>query len=191
MVKYTKKRNYYKYYSRKNMNKVMRNYFKARLDTIQKVLWNNDGIHFVTTAQGTDRTLADLVQLCNDWDSWRTVFHSFKITGMAVEVNPAFPSVSANQTPSYAGMAVLSLLTTRDNSNWNNATESNFSFSLTTMERQRKYKSFNGGINAWSGTDDLQDMDGKFTVQSDGNPGNAALVFMVKFSFYITFKNPN
>lgn len=191
MVKYAKKKTYSNYYAKRNMLKVMRNYFKARLDTVQKVVWNTDGIHFVTTSQGTNRTLADLIQLCNDWDSWRTVFHSFKITGMAVEVNPAFPSISANQTPAYAGMAVLSFITSRDSSNWNTATESNFSFSLASLERQRKYKSFNGGINSWSGTDDLQDVDGQFTVQSDGNPTNAALVYMVKFSFYVTFKNPN
>lgn len=169
----------------------MRNYFKARLDTIQKVVWNADGAHFATGTQSTNRQINDLLQLCNDWDSWRTVFHTFKITGLAVEIDPSFPSISAGQTPAYGGMAVLSLLTTRDTSNWNNASESNFSFNMTCLSKQRKYKSFNGGINAWTGTDDLQDIDGKFTVQSDGNPTNAALVYMVKFSFYVTFKNPN
>lgn len=176
---------------RRNVNKLMRNYFKARLDTVQKLVWNTDGIKFVTDGEATNRDVKTLLELCNDWDAWRLVFHTFKITGMAVEVNPGVPSASANQVPAYGGMAVLSLLTTRDNSNWNSATESNFSFSLATVQRQRKYKSFNGGINAWMGTDDLQDIDGKFTVQSDGNPTNAAIVYMVKFSFYVTFKNPN
>lgn len=188
MVKYTRKKRYYR---RTNIKKVMRNYFKARLDTVQKLVWNSEGIQFVTDGQATNRDLKVLLELCNDWDVWRLVFHNFKITGLAVEVNPGVPSASANQVPAYGGMAVLSLLTTRDQSNWNTATESNFCFSLATIQRQRKYKSFNGGLNSWMGTDDLQDIDGKFTVQSDGNPTNAAIVFMVKFSFYVTFKNPN
>lgn len=191
MVKYAKKKTYNSYYGRKNMLRVMRNYFKARLDTIQKVVWNANGVNFSTGTQGTNRDLRTLLELCADWSAWHTLFHTFKITGLAVEIDPALPSVSANSVPAYGGMAVLSLLTSRDISNWNNATESNFSFNLTALGKQRKYKSFNGGISSWVGTDDLQDLDGKFTVQSDGNIENAALVYMVRFTFYVTFKNPN
>ena len=75
MAKRTYRRRGYRrhYYSRA---KIMRNYFKAKLDTIQKIQWTADGANFTTGSIGTTRTISDLVGLCVDWQYWRQLFHT-------------------------------------------------------------------------------------------------------------------
>ena len=187
MAKKYKKR----YYKKKstNLNKVMRNYFKVKLDTIEKVIWTGNGIAFVVSGEATSRNLYTLLERTPDWGVWRTLFHSFKLTGLAVEISPNAPAQANGAV--FSGAAALGLITSRDTINWNNVTESNFSFLLSTTQIQRKYKSFNGGLADWHGTDNAQELDGIFAVLSDGNLQNAICNFVVKFSFYVTFKNPN
>lgn len=188
------KKTYKKFYFKRNLyyrNKIMRNYFKAKLDVIQKVLWTGDGIKFITGGSSDSKAIPALLELCPDWSTWRLLFHSYKLTGVAVEVVPNAPSTTGNDAE-FTGSAVLALLTSRDAVSWNNASEANFMFVLTPTQIQRKYKSFYGGITSWSGTDTITDLDGKFVVQSDGNPSaNAATAYTVRFTFYITFKISN
>lgn len=167
----------------------MRNYFKAKLDTVQKIQWTGDGANFTTGSAGTTRTISDLVALCVDWQYWRQLFHTFLLTGIAVEICPNFPTFT-NGTQ-FTGTASMGLLTTRESVSYNNVIESNFSFMLGPSQVQRKYKRMNGGLSAWHGTDELNELDGKFSVETDGNPTNGATTYSVKFTFYITFKNPN
>lgn len=174
---------------RRRAKRIMRNYFKAKLDTVQKVQWTEAGANFVTGSTGNTRTVQDLLQLCNDWQYWRQLFHTYKLTGIAVRITPNAPT-STNGTQ-FAGAACLSMLTTRESANWTNAIESNFSFMLSPVQIQRKYKGFNGGLAAWHGTDDTADLDGKFVIETDGNPTNGATTYMVQFTFYVTFKNTN
>ena len=91
MAKKTYRRYYRRYFY--NRNKIMRNYFKAKLDTVQKVLWTGDGVKFITGGTSTNKPIPTLLQLCPDWESWRLLFHSFKLTGLSVEVAPNYPSV--------------------------------------------------------------------------------------------------
>lgn len=188
MVK-TYRRRYRRY--RYNRSKIMRNYFKAKLDVIQKVLWTSDGVKFVSEGSANSKPIPTLLELCPDWATWRLLFHSFKLTGIAVEVAPNYPS-ARNGDAEFTGAAVLALLTSRDAVSWNNASEANFMFMLSPTQVQRKYKSFFGGLAAWTGTDTITDLDGKFVVESDGNPSvNSATAYTVRFTFYITFKNSN
>lgn len=187
MGKYTRGRKYF--FGKKNKYRIMKNYFKAKLDTVQKIAWNDQGANFITGNTGTTRNLNDLIQLCPDWGHWRELFHTYKLTGVKVEISPNFPTFGSNYV--FQGAACMGLLTTRDISNWNNVSESNFNFLLSPTEIQKKYKSFNGGLSAWHGTDDTADLDGKFCCETDGNPSSGVVTFMVKFTFYITFKNPN
>ena len=182
---------YRRYYRRNfyNRTRTMRNYFKAKLDTVQKIQWTGDGANFTTGTTGTTRTIADLVALCVDWQYWRQLFHTFLLTGIAVEICPNFPTFT-NGTQ-FTGTASMGLLTTRESVSYNNVVESNFSFMLGPSQVQRKYKRLNGGLSAWHGTDELNELDGKFSVETDGNPTNGATTYSVKFTFYITFKNPN
>lgn len=167
----------------------MRNYFKAKMDTVQKLNWTANGAFFVTGSEGNSRNLNDLLGLCNDWQYWRQLFHTYKLTGIAVKIIPNAPT--ATNGTQFTGAACMALLTTRETSNWNNAIESNFSFMLSPVQIQRKYKSFNGGLASWHGTDDLADLDGKFVIETDGNPTNGATTYMVRFTFYVTLKNTN
>lgn len=185
MVKYRKYRRYY----RKVKARILRNYFKGKLDTVQKVTWTGNGAFFVTGGQGTTRTLSDLLQLCGDWQYYRQIFHTYKVTGLAMELTPN-PATRGDGTQ-FTGAACIGLLTTRDIANWTNVTESNMSVLLTASQIQRKYKSFYGGLAAWHGTDDTADLDGKFVIETDGNPSDGGTTYMFKVTFYITFKNAN
>lgn len=187
MVKRATRRRYYA----RRTKKIMRNYFKARLDCIQTIQHTTDGTNFRENNQAT-RTLPALLELCNDWGMYRQLFHSFRLTGFAIQVTPLSTSPTQAGQP-YTSLAsiVLALQTNRDNADFNSVSEANTSIVLTPYAPQRRYKSFNGGEFGWTSTDDLTLMDGVMRLGTNGNASTGACVWSVRFSFYITFKNPN
>lgn len=169
----------------------MKNYFKAKLDCVQTIQHSVDGTSFRENNQ-SNRTLAALLELCNDWGMYRQLFHSFKLTGFAFQVVPLSTSPTPQGQPyTSAATVILALQTNRDNNDFNSISESNGSVILSPVSPMRKYKSFNGGEFGWTSTDDLTQMDGIMRLGTNGNASTGACVWSVRFSFYITFKNPN
>lgn len=164
----------------------MRNYLKAKLDCIQTIQQSTEFTNFRENNQ-TSRSISALLELCNDWGMYRQLFHSFRLTGLAIQVTPL--STSAGYTS--ASSIVLALQTNRDNNDFNSISESNTSIILTPYAPIRKYKSFNGGEFGWTSTDDLTLMDGIMRIGTNGNASAGAAAWSVRFSFYITLKNPN
>lgn len=173
-------------YARRRIQKVMRNYLKVRLDCIQTIQHTTEATHFRENNQ-TNRTLSALLELCNDWAMYRQLFHSFKLTGFAIQVTPL------STTADYASAAsvILALQTSRDNNDFNSISEANTAIILTPYAPIRKYKSFNGGEFGWTSTDDLTLMDGIMRIGTNANASAGGAIWSVRFTFYITLKNPN
>ena len=81
------KRYYRKYYYRKyNRAKILRNYFKARLDTSMRAALDTAGFKFIEN-NATSRNLAQVLESCSDWNAFKQLFHTFKLPGVAMEAN--------------------------------------------------------------------------------------------------------
>lgn len=187
MAKYKRR----KYSRKRTFNRIAKNYFKVRLDCVQTIQHTTDATVFREN-NGAQRTVSALLELCNDWDMYRRLFHSFKLTGIAMEVVPLTASPNQQGQP-YTSLSTICLafLTSRDNTDFNSCSEANFNIICTQAQRQRKYKGFNGGEFAWTSTDDLTQIDGKFYLGTNGNASTGAAVWSVRFTLYVTLKNTN
>lgn len=187
MVKYRRR---YRGY-RRRYHKIMRNYLKVKLDCVQTIQHTTDATNFRENQQAS-RTLAALLELCNDWGMYRQLFHSFRLTGFSFRVTPLSTSPNqAGQPYTSASTIVLALQTNRDNADFNSVSETNASLVLSPYSPMAKYKGFNGSEFGWTSTDDLTLMDGVMRLGTNGNASTGACVWAVRFTFYITLKNPN
>jgi hypothetical protein len=164
----------------------MRNYFKARLDYIDRLGMDNSAFKFI--AQNSNlKGLTTLIQACGDWPKYVQLFHSMKLTGMAIE---ATPQVLADNYEC-RGTPLLGLLTAGDQTDFNTLAESKGCITLNYTNTKRKYISFNGSNTGWISTDNLSALDGKIFAETNSLASGGNFIWNVKFSFYITFKNPN
>lgn len=183
----TKKR----YYRRKSKYRILRNYFKAKLDTIQRVALDSSAFKLLE-ANGTSRNLHALLQACGDWVSYTHIFHSFKLTGIALTAIPNTPLVGANNAPFSAnGTYAVGIITSTDPTNFTNLIESNCALILTPSQTLRKYMSFNGGQTGWLATSKPEDLDGKLYCETNSLASQGGMVWTLKITLYVTFKNPS
>lgn len=185
-----RKRYYYRryYYSKA---KLMRNYFKARLDTSMRAALDTAGFKFIEN-NATSRNLAQVLESCSDWVAYKQLFHTFKVTGIAMEAVPNLPIAGQDNRPFAAnGTYCVGLITSGDTQNYANLLEAKNTIILTPTQSQRKYLSFNGGETSWIATSQTSDLDGKFYTETNSLATSGGMVWSIKFSFYITFKNPN
>lgn len=181
---YYRRKRYYRY-------KIMKNYFKARLDTAMRVALDNAGFKFIEN-NATTRNLAQVLESCSDWAAFKQLFHSFKLTGVLMEAIPNLPLIGGDNKPFAAnGTYCVGLITQGDTTNYANLLEAKNTILLTPTQTQRKYLSFNGGETSWIVTSQTSDLDGKFYCETNSLATSGGMVWTVKFSFYITFKNPN
>lgn len=186
------KRTYRRYYRRNFYNrvKIMRNYFKARLDTSMRAALDTAGFKFIENNAST-RNLAQVLESCSDWNAYKQLFHTFKLTGLAMEAIPNLP-IAGQASPFAAnGTYCVGLITQGDTTNYANLLEAKNTILLTPTQTQRKYLSFNGGETSWIATSQTSDLDGKFYTETNSLASSGGMVWSIKFSFYITFKNPN
>lgn len=177
----TYKRKYRKRYS---INKLLRNYYKAKLDYLIRIKYQQSGVMFIEWNTNA-KPLADLIAACKDWDYYKRLFHSFKLTGVSLEISPGVPQGNFVSN----GALVLGLITSADPTDFSTVVDSTKSIVLSTTNTQRRYISFNGGQTGWSSTNLNAVIDGKLFCETDSLPESGVMVWGVKVSFYITFKN--
>lgn len=163
MVKYTKKATYtYSRYKKININKIMRNYFKMRFDFVDRLGIDQSAFKFVSW-NTNNKSIQSILNGCADWPKAAGLFHSFKLTGLAIE---ATPGVKASDYYG-RGSPVLGLLTSSDVTDFNNLVEARTAMVLNYNEKTRKYYSFNGGETGWISTSDLSQLDGKVFAETN------------------------
>ena len=186
------KRTYRRYYRKNfyNRAKILRNYFKARLDTSMRAALDTAGFKFIEN-NATSRNLAQVLESCSDWNAYKQLFHTFKLTGLAMEAIPNLPIAGASAPFAANGTYCVGLITSGDTQNYANLLEAKNTILLTPTQTQRKYLAFNGGETSWIATSQTSDLDGKFYTECNSLASSGGMVWSIKFSFYITFKNPN
>ena len=184
-----------KYYKRKrgykfNLNKLLSQYTRAKLDVTQQVQWTASQLQWENN--NTDISIEGLLTLSHDFPYYRQLYHSMKLRGILITCTPMPSALSINtqQQPNFNGVGLCGFLTQRDASNYQNVSESNNKIVLGTT-KSTKYIYFPGGQTGYISTDNAQDFDGKFSLQTNGGPSYATLNFTFTFSLFITFKCSN
>lgn len=179
------KRKYRKRYYR-NKNRIMRNYFKMKLDIVERLGMDNSGFKFISWNSNA-KDIGVVLNGCDDWPKAAGLFHSFKLTGVAIT---AIPGVYGSDF--YArGSPMVGILTSNEQANFNTLAESNSSIVLSYNETRRRYYSFHGGETGWMSTDMLADLNGRIYAETLSLAETGNFVWTIKFTFYVTFKNAN
>lgn len=185
MVKGQKK-NYWSYrrYRKSQFNKVASNYTKVRFDKSYRILLSHLAINFAETNQPII-SLTNMIQGSPDFQMYRQLYQSMKITGFALYVTPMLRSNN------YAGMSTvaLALQTDNDGNNVGNVVESDKSIILNFQTPSRAYWSMHSGSTGWIALDDLQRIPGKISVAVDDLPTGGEAYWVVKVSFWVLLKN--
>lgn len=183
------KRRYYRK-RRTNVKKIMRNYFKARLDYVMRITFDSQAVKFPEW-NAANKSLAGILEACSDWGSYSKIFHTFRVTGIAAEVVPNLAIKVENQF-NVNGSVLFAFLTDADNAeSFQNVAESKFCFICSPTNTQRKYLSLNGGLTGWLSTNSLSELNGKFVTTTNSLAQAGGMVWNIKLSIYVTFKNPN
>lgn len=181
------KRRYYRRnrrVSRRAFNKIAANYTKAKLDVAKRIILNNQQIRW-DNPNATTVSFSDLIDLSPDYNMYRQLYLSFKLTGVSVSVVPML------HTANFAGASsvVLGMLTDNDGDGFANVVESDKSILLDFQNPFRRYWSFTGGSTGWVNIEAGEDFPGKFGVQVNDLPTAGEAYWTVKFTFYLLMKN--
>lgn len=189
MVKYKKtyaKKNYWK----RSLYRVMKNYFKTKLSCVDRILLDDNDMK-LASSNGVNRNIRAYLTGCNEWQYFSKVFHTMKITGLLMETIPGIQASNPETTPVMPGTYQVGFLPIASDANSVALADANESIVLSVVQNQRKYISFNGGLNGWLDIGSLENnLVALIVVAATALPQNTGCVWSLKLTFYITFKNP-
>lgn len=172
---------------RRTKNRLMKNYFKMRFDYVDRVGIDTSALKFVAF-NTNNRGIGSILVMCSDWHKAAGLFHSFKLTGMAIEATP----IMGTDDWYGRGSVAVGMLTDSDTYDFNNLVESKTAMILSQTQITRRYYSFHGGETGWVSTDNPPNvLNGKVYTETDALAQKGGFLWSVKFSFYVTFKNSN
>lgn len=165
-------------------NKIASNYTKVKLDVSRRILVTAQNIRW-DVPNAAVVTLSELIDASPDYNMYRQLYLTMKITGVAVSVVPMIRSGDYAGAGSY----VMGLLTDNDGGNFGNVVESDKSIMLDFQHIMRRYWSFYGGSTGWVDIEKGEDFPGKFGLAVNDLPTAGEAYWTVKFTFYILMKN--
>lgn len=185
-----KKVNNYKRYYRRNgyrrFKQIISHYHATRLSYVDNIRLATNELKFVKLDADRGR-IGDIVAACPDFDSYKKLFLSFKVTGIKITVSPQYPLSNFDMRHG----VVLGVTAASDDQTASAVAESNKSLILSPVQMVTKYFGLQGGIIGWQPTTPAgQTVGGGYiTVASDGFANSGGIIFSVLFDFYVMFKN--
>lgn len=180
------KRRYYRNrrVSRRAFNKIASNYTKCKLDVSRRILLNSQAVRW-DDPNNSVVAISELIDASPDYNMYRQLYLSFKITGCLVQVVPML------HTNNFAGIPsiVVGLLTDNDGDGFGNVVESDKSIMLDFQNNFRRYWSFLGGSTGWLDIEKAEEFPGKFGLAVSELPTAGEAYWTVKFTFYMLLKN--
>lgn len=185
------KKRYYRRRRKANVNRVMKNYFKTKLSCSDRIQLDPEFMKLASVGAQNKQIRAYLTS-CNEFGSFREIFHCIKLNGLLIETIPSIVSVIDQQdTPVMSGTYVLAFIPTLASSTLTSLVDANESIILNPNAAQRKYISFHGSINGWLDIASIENnLAGLLCTQYNTLPQNCGVTWNIKLTFYVTFKNP-
>lgn len=200
MVKKTyKKKTYQKKTGKAQFNYIASHYHKTVLTTHFRIELSANNIRFV--GAGTDNyiSIQDLISTCADWETYRKLFLSYKLTGISLEFSPApitpavVPTTTTTGTFPVASQNIYSvpavaLVAFHDDVDYKSLVESNKHCLLNFTNKTRMWIPLSGGIAGWFQTTSTTVLTGKLAVNVPQLPTSGSIFWQVVCNFYITYK---
>lgn len=193
---YNKKKRYNKKFS---FYKAISNYHKTKLSCSYRIELNQVEIKWLGIGNNNIATVTDLLNSCADWNTYKTLFLSYKLTGVKVTCSPTptIQKIEAVQTDTgYFPVAAfacpaapaLALLAVDDAVDYPAIVESNKHQLLSYNNKTSTYFSFTGGSVGWFETRNTTVQPGRFAVNIQQVATAGSCHWQVLFDFYIMFK---
>lgn len=193
---YKKKKRYSK---RFNFYKAISNYHKTKLSCSYRIELNQVEIKWLGIGNNNIATVTDLLNSCADWNTYKTLFLSYKLTGIKVTCSPTptIQKIEAVQTDTgYFPVAAfacpatpaLALLAVDDAVDYPAIVESNKHHLLSYQNKTSSYFSLTGGSVGWFETRNTTVQPGRFAVNIQQVATAGSCHWQVLFDFYIMFK---
>lgn len=198
MVKGKKK--YYGYRKRRKaaFYKAISNYHKTKLTFSDRIALTHADVVFLSTNNNV-LSLSTSLGAAPDWNLYKDLFLSYKLTGIAFEAVPCpvFPNTvvattGTGQFPvqktNIVCMPVVGLISLTDAITYNSIAESNKSVILNAYTTTRVYWSLRGGAVAWDCTNAPNEQSARIATNVSGLPSDGELRWNVRLDFYIIYK---
>lgn len=179
-------RRYYRRNGYRRFKYLISSYHATKLTYVENIRLATNELIFVKNNSDRIR-IGDIVALCPDFEAYKKIFLSFKVTGIKITVTPQIPL--ANFDMRHAVM--LGVTAASDDQTSSAVAESNKSLILSPVQMVSKYFTLQGGIIGWQPTTPAGQTvaGGYITVAADGNANGGGIIFSVVFDFYVMFKN--
>ena len=179
--------------------KAISNYHKTKLSCSYRIELNQVEIKFLGIGNNNIVTVTDLLSSCADWNTYKTLFLSYKLTGVRVTCSPTptIQKIEAVQTDTgYFPVAAfacpatpaLALLAVDDAVDYSSIIESNKHQLLSYQNKTSSYFSLTGGSVGWFETRNTTVQPGRFAVNIQQVATAGSCHWQVVFDFYIMFK---
>lgn len=194
-----KKKTYFKKATKRQFNYIASHYHKTVLTTHFRIELTSNVVRFV--GAGTDNyiSIQDLIMTCADWETYRKLFLSYKLTGISLEFSPApitpavVPTTTTTGTFPVASQSIYSvpavaLVAFHDDVDYKSIVESNKHCLLNFTNKSRLWIPLTGGIAGWFQTTSTNVLTGKLAVNVPQLPTAGSIFWQVVCNFYVTYK---
>ena len=197
--KKTYKKNYFKKATKAQFNYIASHYHKTVLTTQFRIEMNPQTIRFVGAGTDNHADIQDLIRTCADYETYKKLFLSYKVTALSLEFSPApivpaivpsttttgtFPVTSSNMysVPAFGFLAFT------DAVDYQSIIESNKHCLLSFTNKNRMFIPLTGGIAGWFQTTSPNVLTGQLAVNVPQLPVSGSIFWQVVLNFYITYK---
>lgn len=198
MAGYKKRRLYYRRRRKFAFYRAISNYHKTKLTYTTRLALTQTSCIFL--AQNTNvLQLSACLSSAPDWDVYKNIFLSYKLTGIAFTAIPCpiFPNTvvattTTGQFPvqktNIVSMPIVGLISFTDADTYAGIAESNKSMILNAYNTTRAYWSLQGGAVSWDCTNAPNEQSARFATNVEGLPSDGELRWAIKIDFYIIYK---
>jgi hypothetical protein len=169
----------------------MHNYFKAKLSCTDRILLDSDGMK-LASSNSQNKFVRSYITSCQEWQLYQGIFGSMKLTGIAIETIPNVVTKTEAEDPMVmAGTYIIAYKPVDAGTSLTALSDTENSIILSVNQNQRKYVNLHGGPTGWFDINLIeQNLSGQIATQYNNLIQNGGVVWTVRFTFYITFKNP-
>ena len=178
---------------------VAYNYTKAKLSTSKRIDLTTQHCQFIGDNLEV-LPVSTLIGECPDWNKYRDLYLSYRLTGIKIECTPcpiivgaAVGQTTSGQFPyskvQFPSAPAVGIIGAYDDSTYHGIVESDKHITLSFTNKTSRYFGLLGGVFGWDVTNAPNEQNYKIAVNVLGLPTLGEAIWNIDFHFYITFKS--
>lgn len=202
MVKTAKKgyaKKSWRWSRKKYFSFVAYNYTKTKLSISKRIDLTADHCQFIGD-NVESLSVFTLIGECPDWDKYRDLYLSYRLTGIKIESTPCpmINGATVGQTPTgqfpypkvqFPSAPAVGIIGVYHAATYQGIVECDKHITLSFTNKTSRYFGLLGGAFGWDVTNSPNEQNYKVAVNVLGLPTLGEAIWNVDFHFYITFKS--